>query len=342
MSDDLFGQAEQLAPAKPLTPAQPAAPAPTPVAGVFGADLFGEPRQLERTGLGKKFGGIAPLTVLNAASGEWQERKEHWAAFGCHEERGRAEGLVFGEERQDPFGALMQSSGPTTSIFDPVLAEMAYRWFCPPGGLILDSFAGGAVRGIVAGAMGRRYLGIELRAEQIAANEAAADKALKENRTHVRWIKGDAREAYHLVPGAVDFLFSCPPYGDLERYSDDPRDLSTMRPDDFDAAYKLAIHAACQRLLPNRFAAFVVGDYRRSDGSLRSLAKITIEAFEWGGLQLYNHAIYQTPAGSVGLRLSNYFAGSRKLGSVHQHLLVFLSGDSEKAAARVRKGDPTP
>ena len=27
-----------------------------------------------------------------------------------------------------------------TSIFDPVLCELAYRWFCPPGGVVLDPF----------------------------------------------------------------------------------------------------------------------------------------------------------------------------------------------------------
>lgn len=37
-----------------------------------------------------------------------------------------------------------------TSIFDPVLCELAYRWFTPADGSILDPFAGGSVRGIVA------------------------------------------------------------------------------------------------------------------------------------------------------------------------------------------------
>ena len=38
------------------------------------------------------------------------------------------------------------SDAPTasgTSIFDPVLCEIAYRWFCPQGGTVLDPFAGG-------------------------------------------------------------------------------------------------------------------------------------------------------------------------------------------------------
>ena len=67
------------------------------------------------------------------------------------------------------------SDAPTasgTSIFDPVLCEIAYRWFCPQGGTVLDPFAGGSVRGIVASRLGRRYVGIELRPEQVEANRA--------------------------------------------------------------------------------------------------------------------------------------------------------------------------
>ncbi|MFM8745659.1 MAG: DNA methyltransferase, partial [Aestuariivirga sp.] len=67
------------------------------------------------------------------------------------------------------------SDAPTasgTSIFDPILCEIAYRWFCPQGGTVLDPFAGGSVRGIVASRLGRRYVGIELRPEQVEANRA--------------------------------------------------------------------------------------------------------------------------------------------------------------------------
>src|SRR5271154_2766551 len=49
-----------------------------------------------------------------------------------------------------------------TSVFDPVLCEIVYRWFCPYGGLVLDPFAGGSVRGIVASKCGRRYIGMDL------------------------------------------------------------------------------------------------------------------------------------------------------------------------------------
>jgi hypothetical protein len=47
------------------------------------------------------------------------------------------------------------------SIFDPVLCELLYKWFCTNGGSVLDPFAGGSVRGVV-GILGYPY-GIDLR-----------------------------------------------------------------------------------------------------------------------------------------------------------------------------------
>ena len=56
-----------------------------------------------------------------------------------------------------------------TSIFDPVLCEVVYRWWSGRGATVLDPFAGGSVRGIVAGALGRRYYGMDLSATQVEA-----------------------------------------------------------------------------------------------------------------------------------------------------------------------------
>ncbi|KKK48239.1 hypothetical protein LCGC14_3147140, partial [marine sediment metagenome] len=64
----------------------------------------------------------------------------------------------------------MEYMAPGTSIFDPVLCEIAYRWFSPPDGRVLDPFAGGSVRGIVAAYLGRDYTGIDLSLPQVEAN----------------------------------------------------------------------------------------------------------------------------------------------------------------------------
>jgi hypothetical protein len=144
------------------------------------------------------------------------------------------------------------------------------------------------------------------------------------------WIVGDSRS--ELPACEADFLFSCPPYADLEVYSDDPRDLSTMPYERFIEAYRGIIAEGCARLKPNRFAAFVVGDLRDKDGYYRGFPWHTIQAFQDAGLHLWNEAVLVTAVGSLPIRARRPFVGSRKLGKTHQNLLVFVKGDPKKAA----------
>jgi hypothetical protein len=221
-----------------------------------------------------------------------------------------------------------------TSIFDPVLCELAYRWFCPPGGTVLDPFAGGSVRGVVASVLGRSYVGIDLSARQIAANEVQAARICGEPAP--RWIVGDSRNVDQLAAGlAVDFVFSCPPYADLEIYSDDPADLSTLAYDEFRTAYSEIIAKSAALLKPDRFACFVVGEVRGKDGGYYGLIPDTIAAFRAAGLKFYNEGILVTAAGSLPIRAAKQFEASRKLGKTHQNVLVFCKGDPRKATAAI-------
>jgi hypothetical protein len=223
--------------------------------------------------------------------------------------------------------AAQASSG--TSIFDPVLCELAYRWFSPAAGSVLDPFAGGSVRGIVASKLGRRYTGVELRPEQVEANREQGEAICQEPAPV--WMAGDSREVERLAPGGYDFLFSCPPYADLERYSDDPADLSTLSYPAFLAAYRDIIAASCRLLLPDRFACFVVGDVRDRKGFYRNFVGDTVAAFADAGLRLYNEAVLVTMVGSLPLRTGKQFSRARKLGKTHQNVLVFVKGDPRKA-----------
>jgi hypothetical protein len=223
-----------------------------------------------------------------------------------------------------------QASGAGTSIFDPVLCELAYRWWSPPGGLVLDPFAGGSVRGIVASKTGRAYVGVDLRQEQVDANRAQGAEICGEGPT-LDWICADSRTIDSLELGPADMLFSCPPYADLEVYSDDPQDLSTLEYAEFRAAYFEIIAKSCALLKPDRFACFVVGDVRDPKGAYRNFVGDTVEAFRAAGLAFYNEAILVTACGSLALRAGKQFAATRKLGKTHQNVLVFLKGDAKRA-----------
>ena len=301
--------------------------------------------------------GAAPFTILDARSGRWQERKRAWMDRGLSSEVGRSENLAFAlssqpeevstrknkEEKKvgkvmtwkefaDKFPEAMVQKG--TSIFDPVLTELIYRWWCPGAGRVLDPFAGGSVRGLVAAYLGMDYTGIDLRQEQVQANVVQAE-GFGELEGTARWIHGDSRKVGELVEGAFDFLMSCPPYADLEVYSDDPQDLSNAGSyEDFLEAYREIIAGSVALLGENAFAVWVVGEIRDKAGSYRGFVPDTIRAFEDAGMSFYNEAILITPAGSLPMRVRKQFEGSRKLGKSHQNVLVFCKGDPREVAGR--------
>ena len=231
-------------------------------------------------------------------------------------------------------GATLEDGGQTgTSIFDPVLTELCYRWFCPKGGVIIDPFAGGSVRGIVASVLGYQYHGFELRPEQVAANVAQAEQITPDNPPV--WYTGDSAVTVPAWAGQADFLFSYPPYGDLEVYSDMPDDLSAMPHEAFEKAYAGIIAAACAKLKPDAFACFVVGDFRDKKGFYRNFTGATVAAFEAAGAGYYNEAILVTAVGSLPIRVGKQFKAGRKLGKTHQNILVFCKGDPKRATQAI-------
>lgn len=305
---------------------------------LFGADLFGDPvTQRAKHTLGQKF-GQPPFTVLNAREGWWNDRKNAWKSLGLKSEESR-EGIRTYQTAGYDYMAVQTE----VSIFDPVLCELVYRWFSPTHGNVLDPFAGGSVRGIVAAMCDRTYTGIDLRPEQVEANwRQAGDILGAEHGPHDPvWIEGDSAAVLGSpgpLPGSTagqfDFIFSCPPYGDLEVYSDDPADLSTMSWHDFLGAYAHIIGLACDRLRADRFACFVVGDFRdKTTGYYRDFESETIRAFRAAGLHLYNRAVLLTMLGTAPVRASAQFPSGRKLMKTHQDVLVFCKGDWKKAAA---------
>jgi len=234
-----------------------------------------------------------------------------------------------------PEGAATLSRGGT-SIFDPVLCELVYRWFSPLGGTVLDPFAGGSVRGVVAGLTGRSYVGIDLRPEQVESNRQqwqAIRSAERAEQVSVEWLAGDSREILPTVAHpSIDLVFSCPPYADLEVYSEHPADISNMEWEDFLEAYREIIRASVAHLAYDRFACFVVGEVRDRKGNYRNLIGETVRAFTDAGCHYYNEAILVTPAGSLPVRAGRMFSSGRKVGKTHQNVLVFVKGDGKRAS----------
>lgn len=297
---------------------------------LYGTDLFGASAAPKPTGPVAERFLFSPFTVLDSKQGEWLERKRAWQAMGIKSEVGRTGLGDTCSTSMSYFNEGKTIAGDSGSIFDPVLCELVYRWFSGPNAQIVDPFSGGSVRGIVAASLGRRYWGCDLRAVQIDANRRQAEDILGENLP--TWVAGDSAIMIPAEAPAADLVFSCPPYGDLEVYSDDPSDLSNMDWASFVVAYRRIISLAVQRLKPNRFACFVIGDFRDAKGFYRNFVSTTIAAFEDAGARLYNEAILATPVGSACMRVTKQFNAKRKLAKTHQNVLVFCKGDPGIAA----------
>lgn len=266
-----------------------------------------------------------PFSVLDTKTGNWQRRKKMWQNLGIKSEVGRdcklfsmgTQSYNNKEEYLDP-----ESTKLNTSIFDPALCEVIYHWFCPAGGVILDPFAGGSVRGIVANFLAYNYTGIDIRAEQIESNIEQARAIVP---GHVpTWLVGDSNIVIDddLFLEEYDLVFSCPPYADLEVYSDLPGDISNMPYDKFMEAYRSIIKKACDLLKPGGYGVFVVGEVRDKKGNYIGFVPDTIDAFLAAGMQYYNEAILLNAIASASMRAAGNMV-NKKLVKVHQNVLIF-------------------
>ena len=267
---------------------------------------------------------VPPFSVLDTKQGNWQKRKKQWLALGIKSEIGRGSNLAYTKS--------INSIGTGTSIFDPVLTEIIYKWFLPSADSnIYDPFAGGSVRGIVAATLGHNYTGIDLRKEQIEANYDNA-KEIGTDLSKINWNADNSLNADKYVEDdSQDLVIACPPYLDLEQYSDDPQDLSNMNDEDFDKDYQKILGKAVAKLKDNRFAVIVVSDVRGKgkNTGYRDLTGMTKNAMKQADCCLYNEIILLNAIGTAAVRARNCMR-TRKVARVHQEVLVFYKGDTSK------------
>jgi DNA modification methylase len=282
-----------------------------------------------------------PFSVLDTRQGSWQERKRAWIEYGIKGEVAPTQELVEVDNGKKIVGKSLLFSIPTkkyankdeyfdegsrdlnTSIFDPALCELMYTWFCKKGGAVLDPFAGGPSRGVVAGYMGLKYFGLELSQKQVRASEANARELLVAKKRPTYYCGDSDKLLDKKWSTKFDFLFSCPPYFNLEVYSKDKDDLSNMTYDKFLAHYRSIVLKSCKLLKLKSYACFVISPVRGKDGSYYDLVGDTVDAFQKAGLVFYNDAILLNMIGSASMRADKQFTASKKLVRVHQNVLIF-------------------
>lgn len=205
------------------------------------------------------------------------------------------------------------------SVFPAPLMEMIIvRYAGEVGSSILDAFAGGPPRGLVSAIMGHRYVGFEIRQEQIEENEALLNRLKLKGASYVH---GDG---CHLDTDVIfDCAITCPPYFDLEVYSEQQDDISALSSySEFNARMWLCANAHRERMRPGSFVCVVVGLFRDKKGELIDFPADTVENFRDAGFIYWQSIILSKNFASAAVRAGNAWKG-HKLVPRHENLLIF-------------------
>lgn len=273
-----------------------------------------------------------PVSVLDTRQGYWRERQKQWRDI-FDSKRGRDENIMGAPANDGKYSFGYDTCAPDTSEFDPVLCEIILSWFSNKGDMVIDPFAGGCIRGVIAEMLGRKYNGFEVREEQINENICQADK-LNVQPKYIH--KSSEKMAEDIPKGSADLIMTCPPYFQLEQYSERDDDISTFDDEKFKRVYCDIIKQCSQVINEDRFIVFVVGNTRDKNGFCQNLGEITINAFAENGVNLYNDMVLVNHIGSGAIRARKAM-NNRKVVTTHQRVLVFYKGDTTRIKNRFVK-----
>ena len=305
---------------------------------------------------------IFPCSILDQSNSKWQDRKKYWIKrLDINDNVNSREGklrlgniliypktynryLKFKDKNNEQlsFIEFVEKFNPPeyeedkqnilskgVSVFDPVLSELSCKWFSPYlGGKIFDCFAGDCFKGLVFALCGYEFTGIELRQEQVDDNINCCKNFSNLN---LKYICDDGQNVdKYLEEESQDLLFSCPPYYNLEVYSNLPNDASNQKDYcDFLKILDNAYSKSIKILKDNRFAVIVVGNIRDKQGFYYNFINDIINIFNKNGMFLLNELILKEPINIRRFSSRRYFK-SRKIIKIHQNILVFYKGNPKK------------
>ena len=270
---------------------------------------------------------VPPFSVFNTHQPYWRERLSKWRDLGIYTANGRTAGKVYDNRRMDK-NRDREHNG--TSSFNPVVCEIVYKWFTPnEQASIFDPFAGGIVRGATAAILGYNYTGFDILRTQVESNykEWTELNRKYDIKGDAQWLVADSTK--DMLVGKSDLIFTCPPYYNLEKYSDNPDDLSNCKSyETFIKKYTRTIELCYNNLKDDCFSVWVVSDVRNKDTTeYYGLVADTIKIHQQTGFKFYNEIILYNDTGNLAITSGDYLNKARKVGRQHQNILVFFKGD---------------
>ncbi len=216
------------------------------------------------------------------------------------------------------------------SEFNPNVAERIVKYWSKEGDLIIDPFGGRATRAIVSTEMGRDYEGYEiapltykltLSRLKNRDDNFPTDIFSKDVRGKYTLYLDDGCLMKHTPNGVADLVMTCPPYYDLEKYEEVENQLSNMNTyEDFLSKISECAKNIQRVLKPNKFCAWVCGDWRKNGYIL--FHSDSIACFKNAGMTLWDIIILENNSPFAAFQVGKC-AKQQYTSKKHEYLLIF-------------------
>ncbi len=208
----------------------------------------------------------------------------------------------------------------TESIFNPAVVVWILNLFASENDIVYDPFAGGGTRAIVTAKKGLEYIGVELRQEEVDA----INERCKYNEVNPKIICSDSKLVPQIESDLANFLVTCPPYYDMEKYDGGKNDISMAKSyKEFLLMLYESIKESFRILKSGSLSCWVVGLYRDKEGVLLPLHHDIARLHNRVGFKLKEEIVLNLRNTGAIQRVGNFEKGNRFLIRTHEYCLVF-------------------
>jgi len=237
----------------------------------------------------------------------------------------RKDGKLY-EKTKDPIANMKnfrQVREKYFSEFNPTVAENIINFWSEEDDIILDPFAG-RTRCFISTIKNRKYIGLEISEEVCKKiNPLIESKEISNCRYPPYYYNADSFNIDLLELPMADFIFSCPPYFNLEKYESCEGQLSDIKDyKEFLERYKQIMKKSIDLLKKDKYLCLVVGDFRIKK-KYYTFHCDNIRIMQELGMKLHDVIAIQSVTFDIANKRFGSFKKYKFTSKIHEYLLVF-------------------
>jgi len=284
--------------------------------------------RLDRAAMLRKF-GFVPLSILKLHRGTLSQKmfiyqhevpSRSGSASARMSGKGKADRQKLGVVGGGMGGSTQNAIAATT--MPPELVEFFVKYYAKPGDNYLDPFMGQGIQMQVAKAFGLNYYGYDASEEFCKYVESVKAK-IDDGSLVIETNLGDSRNPANIPDGIGDFLFTSPPYWDIEYYGDEKEQLgyNSTYPEFLQGMEEIA-RAWLPKFRTGATIVINVNDFRRK-GVFYPYHADTIALFQRAGWVMHDVWIIESLIAGLPKIFALEFNQRKIAPKNHEYALVF-------------------